>query len=51
MFITRRQYDYLVRTQPDWMRTKWLELNRSWDLYGVWVSGDISLLNGLQSYL
>ena len=39
MFITRNEYDALVRHCAAWMALRWPEFSRSWSIGGVRVSG------------
>lgn len=38
MFLTRQQYDSLVRAFPGWMATYWEAFGRAWSPGGVLVS-------------
>lgn len=51
MFITRKQYDYLIQTQPAWMEANWLGLNRRWNIAGVRVTGPNDRVKELALYL
>jgi hypothetical protein len=51
LFLTRRQYDYLVETRPNWMALRWATYTRQWSLGGVFVSGDAHDIENLQYQL
>lgn len=44
ILLVRKEYDRLVEQRPDYMRTEYLKLKRSWCLSGVFVSGNIARL-------
>ena len=47
MFITRQEYDRLIKDYPEYMRDFWPKLKRKWSLRGVHVKGNINDLQGL----
>jgi hypothetical protein len=44
MFLTRQQYDLLVRFSPDWMEEYWVTYLKRWSIDGVWVEGNLESL-------
>ena len=51
MLITRKQYDQLIEKFPAWMKDSYLKLNRQWTYEGVYIHGEIGLVNELTKML
>ena len=50
-FLTRQEYDSLVSSHPDWMKTKWNQLEKKWEVGGVRVSGNEAVLSELANLM
>lgn len=50
-YLSRRQYDYLVRNCPSWMALRWAEFTKRWSLGWVYVTGTPAALENLRCQL
>ena len=51
IFLSRRQYDYLIGQCPDWMKRRWNEMSHQWSLGGVLVRGSRDQIENLRCQL
>lgn len=51
MRLTRKQYDGMVNTYPNFMRKEYLTLTRKWSLDGVLVGGNYKTIGELAELL
>lgn len=50
VFLTRNEYDKLVRYFPNWMRDNWESLYRRWSLDGVVVTGPYDKIQAIRNF-
>lgn len=39
MFVSRKDYKWLIDNEHNWMKENWLSFKRMWNCYGVIVIG------------
>lgn len=51
LFLTRKQYDFLVIHRQNWMLANWGVFSKTWSLGGVCITGAPHMVENLQHQL
>ena len=51
VFLSRREYDRLVREQPEFMAVQYQEFNKNWMDAGVYVRGEAHLIELMMAFI